>query len=87
MLSKREFMGVLIDETPDTLGDRILTSSGLRAEDALKSRYAANGHLDARVNRPRNKDREDGSHSRSVLVYPLWSLGPWMRVHRSGWTD
>ena len=29
MLSKREFMGVLIDETPDTLGDRILTSSGL----------------------------------------------------------
>ena len=51
MLSKREFMGVLIDETPGTLGDRILTSSGLRrAEDALKERYAANGHLDARVN-------------------------------------
>ena len=51
MLSKRDFMGVLVDETPDTLGDRVLTTSGLRrAEDALKERYAANGHLDARVN-------------------------------------
>ena len=50
MLSKRDFVGVLIDETPDTLGDRILTTSGLRkAEEAIKERYAANGHLDTEV--------------------------------------
>ena len=50
MLTKREFVGVLIDATPETLGDRVLTEAGLReAEEAIQERYAANGHLDARV--------------------------------------
>ena len=44
MLSKRDFMGVLIDETPDTLGDRVLTTSGLRRAEELEEPHAANEH-------------------------------------------
>ena len=85
MLSKREFMGVLIDETPDTLGDRILTSSGLRrAEDALKT---VRGEWTPRwVNLTSDKDRGDGllpfRFGVPVVVTGTVDAGP-----QVGWTD
>ncbi len=69
MLSKREFVGVLVEDTPETLGDRVLTDAGIQeAERALEERYAANGYLDADV----TLSVEKGSRG---WVSPLFRFG------------
>jgi len=57
-LKKRDMMGLLIEAAPDSIGDRILTPSGVDdVEVTLAERFAADGYLDASVTMEVRKGR------------------------------
>jgi len=59
VLKKRDMMGVLVEAAPDTIGDRVLTQSGVNeVEVALAERFAADGYLDALVTMDIRKGRQ-----------------------------